>query len=35
MPRLFVAAAAFPPDGRALYYHRREDGRHVIYRVAR
>ncbi len=31
----FVEAPAFSPDGRALYYHRREDKRHVIYRVAR
>jgi hypothetical protein len=31
----FVEAPALSPDGRALYYHKLEDGRFVIYRVAR
>jgi hypothetical protein len=31
----FVEAPTFSPDGRALYYHKLESGRYVIYRVAR
>jgi hypothetical protein len=31
----FVEAPALSPDGRALYYHKLEGGRFVIYRVAR
>ncbi|GAB5535544.1 MAG: hypothetical protein Rubg2KO_17930 [Rubricoccaceae bacterium] len=31
----FVEGATFSPDGHAVYYHKREDGRFVLYRVAR
>ena len=31
----FVEAATLSPDGRSLYFHKREGGRFVLYRVTR